>query len=210
VIKQFLATQPACTIEQLTQMGLGLLGGNIALCNPPLEAMGLVEPLIQSQLQTIVGAFPNEVTLVTATDGTSPGDPRYQLHMVRSGIRFSPFLVVILLLAITLFAVRSFRDLLVWWGWPFLITGMISILIGMIASPLVGWFLQFLIQTRGAAFLPPLLAASIGETATVVARQILIPVTLQGLVLAVIGVFMVGLSLFVRNRSAVITYETPQ
>ena len=200
VIKQFLTTQPACTIEQLTQMGLGLLGGNIALCNPPPEAMGLVEPLIQSQLQTIVSAFPNEVTLITATDGTEPSDPRYQLHMVRSAIRFGPFFVILLLLAVALFAVRSFRDLLVWWGWPLLIAGTISTLIGMIASPLVGWFLQFLIQTRGTAFLPPLLASAIGETATTVARQILIPVTIQGLVLAVIGVLMVGMSLFIRRR----------
>ena len=208
VIKQFLTTQPACSIEQLTQMGLGLLGGNIALCNPPPEAMGLVEPLIQSQLQTIVAAFPNEVTLITATDGTDPGDPRFQLHMVRSAIRFSPFFVILLLLAVALFAVRSFRDLLVWWGWPFLIAGTVSTLIGMIASPLVGLFLQFLIETRGSAFLPPLLASSIGETASAVASRMLIPVTIQGLVLAVLGVLMVGLSLFIRKRNAEITYES--
>ena len=200
VIEQFLSTQPACTLEQLAQMGLGLLGGNIALCNPPPEAMGLVEPLIQSQLQTIVAAFPNEVTLTASTDRTDPADPRFKLHMVRSAIRFSPFVLILLLLAIALFAIRGFRDLLVWWGWPFLIVGSISVIIGLIASPLISGMLQFLIQAQGAAFLPPLLASSIAETASAVARQILIPVTIQGLVFAIIGVLMVGLSLFIRRK----------
>ncbi len=41
LVLQILSLQPACTTEQLTQMALGLLGGEIALCNPPPEAIGL-------------------------------------------------------------------------------------------------------------------------------------------------------------------------
>ena len=47
--------------------GTGLLSGNIALCNPPDQAMGFFAPFIQSQLQTITATFPNEIALV-------PGD----------------------------------------------------------------------------------------------------------------------------------------
>ncbi len=201
VIKQFLKTQPDCTIDQLTQMGLGLLGGNIALCNPPEEAMGLIDPLIQSQLQTITAAFPNGVTLIAGTDSGTSRDPRLQLHMLRSAIRFSPFFVILLLLAIALFAVRSLRDVLVWWGWPFLIVGAVSALIGLIGSPLLGGILQFLIQTQGVVFLPPLLASSIGETASAVASQILIPVALQGFVIAMIGLLMVVAGTFLSRRT---------
>lgn len=201
VIKQFLKTQPACTIEQLTQMGLGLLGGDIALCNPPEEAMGLVEPLIRSQLQTINSAIPDELNLVpSAATGTS-SDPRQQLHMVRSAIRFSPFFVILLLLSVALFAVRSMSDLLVWWGYPLLMTGVIAAVIALIGSPVVGWLLQFVIQTQGAVFLPTLLASSLGETASAVASQMLLPVVFQGGVIAVIGLGMVILSFFLSRRT---------
>jgi hypothetical protein len=208
VIKQFLKTQPDCTMDQLTQMGLGLLGGAIALCNPPEQMMSMVEPLIASQMQTITAAFPDQVTLISGTDSRSPGDPRYTLHMVRSAIRFSPFLVLLLLLALTLFAVRSIRDLLVWWGIPFLVIGVTTALIALLGSPIVGWILQFLIETRGAALVPPILAASIAETTSAVARQILNPVAIQAIILAVIGLMMLIAGILLPRRETYQYYET--
>jgi len=196
VIKQLLKTQPDCTIEQLTQMGLGLLGGNIALCNPPEQALGFVEPLIQSQMQTITAAFPNEVTVFSNTSGGTANDPRQQLHRIRSAIHFSPYFTFLFFLAIAVFAIRNFRDLFVWWGWPLLITGAISGLIGLVAAPLVGLLLQFLIETQGTFFLPPVLASSIGQTASAVASQMLTPVTIQGFVIAFIGLLMVIVGAF--------------
>jgi hypothetical protein len=206
VVRDFLRTQPACTLDQLAQMGLGLLSGNIALCNPPDEAMQYFAPFIQSQLQTITASFPNEIALVPGTDSGTPSDPRLKLQWVRSGIVFSPFFLFLLLLAIALFAVRSLRDLLLWWGWPLLITGAIAALIALTGSPLVGWLLRFLIQIYGAAFLPAALASTIGETASAVASQILVPVVIQSIIIAVIGLVMVlaGTFLF-RRKMYVIT-----
>jgi hypothetical protein len=205
VIRQFLKTQPVCTIDQLTQMALGFLGGDIALCNPPEEAIGLFEPFIQSQLQTLNSVFPNEVAVFTGPESGTPNDPRTQLHLVRSVIRFSPLLAILLLLAVALFAVRSIRDFLVWWGWPLLIVGVASALIGLVGSPFVGWFLQFLIQTWGVAFIPPLLAPSIAETVSAVTSQMLIPVAVQGMIIAVIGLGMVVLGILVGRRTV---YQT--
>jgi hypothetical protein len=201
VIRQFLKTQPSCTIDQLTQMALGLLGGSVALCNPPEEAIGLFEPFIQSQLQTLNAAFPNEVTVFTGPESGTPNDPRTRLQLVRSAVRFSPFVPILLLLAVALFAVRSLRDFLVWWGWPLLIAGAISAVLGLVGSPLVGWFLQFLIQRQGAAFIPPLLAPIIGETASAVASQMLIPVAVQGFVMAMIGLGMAVIGILVGRRT---------
>lgn len=78
-------------------------------------------------------------------------------------------------------------------------------LLGLIGSPLVGWFLQFLIQTQGAAFIPPLLAPSIGETASAVASQMLIPVAIQGMIIAVIGLGMAMLGILMGKRTV---YQT--
>jgi hypothetical protein len=201
VVRQFLTTQPACTVEQLTQMALGLMGGNIILCNPPEEALGLLEPFIQSQLQAINSTFPNEISLVPGTEAGTPNDPRLRLQFVRSGLEFAPLFVFLLLLLIAVLAVRTVRDLMVWWGWPLLAIGLISGIIGLAGSPLIGWILQLLIQTQVAAILPPVLASSIAETANAVASQMLFPVMLQGFGIAVVGLGMLTLSFMLPTRT---------
>jgi hypothetical protein len=204
VVRDFLRTQPDCSLEQLTQMGLGLLSGNIALCNPPEEAIGFFAPFIQSQLQTITATFPDQIALVPGTESGTPNDPRLKLQWVRSGIVFSPFFLFLLLLAIAVFAVRSFRDLMVWWGWPLLITGGLAAMIALVGTPLIGAVLQLIIQIYGAAFLPPLLASAIAETASAVAGQMLVPVILQGFVLAAIGLMMIILGTLLRKRERIV------
>lgn len=203
IVTQFLNTQPACTIEQLQQMALGFLGGNIALCNPPPEAMGLIVPFLQPQMQTIAAAFPDQVTIIAGTDSGTPNDPRLRLHMIRSAVRFSPFFVFLLLIAVAVFAVRSFRDLFVWWGLPLLITGATSALIALIGTPLISLLLQFLIQTQGAILLPPLFASTIAETAGAVAKQVLSPVIAQGLIISLIGGIFLIFAVLLRNRARV-------
>lgn len=205
IVAQFLSTQPACTLEQIQQMALGFLGGSIALCNPPPEAMGLLAPFIQSQMQNVAAAFPDQVTIISGGDSNTPNDPRLRLQLVRSAVRFSPFFVFLLLFAVAVFGVRGFRDFLVWWGWPLLITGASSALLASIGSPLISLLLRFLIQTQGAVFLPPLLTSTIAETAGAVTRQILAPVTVQGFIIALIGLFMIGISFFVGRRTMVST-----
>jgi hypothetical protein len=206
VVREFLSTQPACTVDQLTQMGLGLLQGNITLCNPPEQALGFFEPFIQSQLQTITATFPDEIALVPGTESGTPNDPRLKLQWVRSGISFSPFFLFLLLLGIAVFAVRSLRDLLLWWGWPLLITGATAALIALVGSPMISWFLQLIIQIYGAAILPPLLASALGETASAVASQMLAAVIIEGFIMATIGLLMVIAGSFITRRQR---YQTP-
>jgi hypothetical protein len=201
-VNQFLSTQPDCTFEQLQQMALGFLGGDIALCNPPPEAMGLIAPFIQSQMQSVTAAFPDQVTLVPGTDTGTQNDPRAKLHLVRSAIHFSPFFIVLLLLSIALFAVRSIRDLLLWWGWPLTITGFISAVIALIGAPVIGLLLRLVIENQGFIPLPPLLTPIIAETTSAVAAQILTPVVWQGLVMAVTGGIMAGISFFMMRRNS--------
>ena len=187
LVLQILSLQPPCTTEQLTQMALGLLGGEIALCNPPPEAIGLMTPFIQSQLQTMTNIIPNEVTIIPGTLSGTPQDPRIRLNTIRSVIKLTPFLPVLLLFGITIFAVRSLADWLAWWGWPFMIAGVSSVLIGLIGSPLVGWILQLFIRNQGTIPIPPVLVSSIAETTSAVAGQILAPVMIQGAILGIVG-----------------------
>jgi hypothetical protein len=207
VILQLLRVQPACTPEQLTQMALGLLGGQIALCNPPPEAMGLLTPFLQSQLQTMTVMIPDEVTFIPATLSGTPDDPRLRLNAIRSAIKLTFFLPVLLLFAMTVFGVRSLVDWLTWWGWSFAVAGAGSVLIGLIGSPLVGWILQLLIQNQGTILIPPVLISSIAETSSAVARQLLAPVMIEGAILGILGLGMAVLAMFVpRPRTDLLIY----
>jgi hypothetical protein len=104
------------------------------------------------------------------------------------------------LFGIVVFAVRSLRDWFIWWGWPFLVTGLISLLIALVGSPLVGWILQLLIRTQVSILIPPVLGASIAETASTVAREILAPVVIEGIILATVGLGSIILAVFIGNR----------
>jgi hypothetical protein len=195
LVLQILSRQPACTVEQLTQMAMGLLGGEIALCNPPPEAIGLMTPFIQSQLQTMTTIIPSEVTLIPGTLSGTPQDPRSRLNAIRSAIKLTPFVPLLLLFLLTIFAVRSFVDWLTWWGWCFMTAGVGSVLIGLVGAPLVGWILQLLIQNQGTVLIPPVFVSSITETTSAVARQILAPVMIQGGILGFVGLGMVVLAM---------------
>ena len=200
VVTQFLSLQPACTPEQLSQMALGLLGGQITLCNPPQEAMGLMAPFVQSQLQTMTSLIPDQLTFIPGTLSNTPNDPRLKLNTVRSTIKLTPFLPVLLLFGIALFGVRTLKDWLLWWGWPLLLTGILGVLIGLLGSPIIGWILRLLIQRQGTIFVPAILANSLGETASAVAHQMLLPVIVQGAILAVVGFGIVALTIFIVRR----------
>lgn len=200
LILEILRRQPACTPEQLTQMALGLFGGQIALCNPPDQALDLILPFIQTQVQSMAAVFPNELTLISPAMSGTAADPRVQLNNVRTTIRLTPFLPALLLLGIAAFAARSLVDWLTWWGWPLMAAGGMSALIGLFGAPVIGSILELLIRTQGTFLIPPVLASPIAETASAVARQMLIPVTIQGLILGVAGLAMVIIAMLLAHR----------
>jgi len=201
LVLQILRRQPACTVEQLTQMALGLSGGQIVLCNPPEQAIGLMMPFIQTQLQSMTAVFPNEVLFISGAASGTPDDPRLELNAVRSAIRLTPFLPVLFLFGIAIFAVRSLVDWLTWWGWPLMFAGGVSVLTGLFGSPMVGGILRLVIQNQGAVLIPPVLASSIAETASAVARQMLAPVVIEGIILGIVGLGMVIIATFLAART---------
>jgi hypothetical protein len=124
------------------------------------------------------------------------------LKAIRSGIKLTLFLPVIFLLGIAVFAVRSLRDLFTWWGSPLLFAGGISVIVALLGAPLIGGILRVVIQTQGSFFIPPVLAAALAETASAVARQMLTPVIIQGLIITALGVGMLAVAILVPRRPA--------
>jgi hypothetical protein len=164
-------------------------------------------PIIQAQLQAMTAIIPDQVAFIPGTTSNTPNDPRLKLNLVRSAIKLTPFIPVVFLFGIAVFGIRTLRDWLKWWGWPFLIAGATSVLFALVGSPMIGWILQLLIQNQGTIFIPTVLAASLGETSSAVARQMLAPVVAEGFILALLGLGMIIASLFISTQ---IKYTNPE
>lgn len=200
LVTEILNAQPDCSLEQLMQMGLGFLSGELTLCNPPEEMMGLVTPVIETQLQLMTSSIPDEIKLISSEKNNPADDPRTHLTTLRTFMKWTAVFPLIFLFGVTMFAVRSLQDWLKWWGYSFLITGAISLFFALVGSPILGLAVQAAIQRQEAGFLPPVLVPVLGETVSSVARQTLLPVIIQGAVIGAIGLGMVVAELFTRER----------
>jgi hypothetical protein len=128
VVQQMLNAQPPCTLDQLAQMvGAALTEQEVSMCKPPEEAMSLLTPFIETQLQAATQSIPDGVTLISASANGVASDPRRILNNLRWTARLSPLVPLAFLLGITLFAVRTLRGWLKWWGIPFIISGIITL-----------------------------------------------------------------------------------
>ncbi len=204
-VVQLLRKQPACTTEQLMQIAIGALGGGeIVFCNPPDEVMGVVTPIIGTQLQFVTLGFPDEVTIIPSEKSNTPDDPRIQVNRVRKAMKLTLVFPILFLLALTIFAVRSLREWLAWWGWSFTFTGGISLLISLLGSSVIGFVIGLAMQNKTYAFIPPVLLTTMQETVSEVARLILVPVvTVEGLILLLLGLGMVSVTIFLTKKGNV-------
>lgn len=200
-ILQLLRAQPTCTVDQIIELTFAVLnGGDLIFCSPPPEAVQIVRPLIESQIQFMTLGFPDQITLISTERAGTPEDPRLNLKIARSLMQITPLFPMAFLLGLTILAVRGLIDWLRWWGWPFLSTGVISLLIAIPGSFLVGFIIQWLLESQIGSFMPPLLLSSLRETVSAVAREILGPMAFVGLALALIGLIMILVAVFLGIR----------
>jgi hypothetical protein len=196
-ILQLLHAQPTCTVDQIIELTFAVMsGGDLIFCNPPPEAVQIVRPLIESQLQFMTFAFPDQITLISTQHAGSPEDPRLNLKIARAIMQISPLFPMTFLLGLTIFAVRGLIDWLKWWGLPFLFTGLISLLIAVPGASLVGFIIQWILERQVAGLIPPVLLSTLRETVSAVAREILGPMAIVGLILAGMGFMMIVVAVF--------------
>lgn len=207
-IKQILRLQPDCTSEQLLQMGLGLItGGDLIFCSPPEDILELMTPVIETQLQFMTLGLPDEVTLIPGKLSDTPNDPRLKLDGARVLLKLTPLVPLVFLFGLTIFAVRSLINWLKWWGWPFMITGVISLFVALLGASTLGFLIQRIIQNRGSGLMPPILFSTFRETISAIAQQILKPVGIEGLILALIGLAMIIFASYIFKKKK--TKESP-
>ena len=200
---EMLRAQPPCTLEQMGEMTVGMLTGNpkLLFCNPSEEVLGLMQPLIQTGLQTAAAGIPDTVTFIRA-DAETLQDPLRVLRTLRGVLRFSPLLPLGLLFLIALFAVRDVKGWLLWWGIPILIGG----LLGLVAAGSVGLLTDWAFVNYAVPRIPPTLPISVHELMRGLIESVLAgvskPIAIQSAVLALGGILMLAATRLKRFRAA--------
>lgn len=190
-IMEMMRAQPPCTLEQIGEMTLSGLSGETKLifCNPSDEILVVMQPLIQSGLQTAAAGIPDTATLIRP-DAQNLDDPLRALRALRAILRFSPLIPLGFLFFITLIAVRDARSWLRWWGIPILLGGLLGFAIASVVGPLADWAFT----NYAAPRLPPILPESMREFARGLVSSVLAglskPIAIQSAILGVIGIAM--------------------
>ncbi|MCQ3938393.1 MAG: hypothetical protein DPW18_15290 [Chloroflexi bacterium] len=197
-VLSLLGTLPACDLLQISQMSVSLLAsGQIEFCSPPAELYPLLTPVIQGQLQAAASAIPEQMTLVSAPP---QNDPRQKLQTIRLLMRLSLILPLTFLFALTVFAVRSLKDWLMWWGIPFTAAGAGAFLAGLLGAPVFKSALQRILMESMPDYLPVFLLDFASDFASAMVRALLDPVLWQGLTLAILGMGMAGAGYYLSIR----------
>ena len=200
-VVRLLQTQPACTLQQIAEITFAIMtGGQFTLCNPPEQMLGALTPAIQAQLQAVSTTLPDQITI--ASSSNPQDDPRARLKTARLLMRLSPALPLGFLLLMTIFAVRSLRDWLNWWGASFLTSGLIAGSMGLSGAPLVGLVLTSFLEKQIPAYLPPILLDNTNQIISAIVDALLQPVFRQGLALTILGAGMALISFYsAKNQS---------
>ena len=139
-----LNAQPPCTQEQQAQIDAGDFengGGTAIYCAASGETLAKMIPPMQNRLSKVADQIPDEAVLIkpgAANSGNGFGrDSFTAIRPLRNWMWLSLSLLLFLLMLMTVFGVRSIRDLLRWWGIPLFLAGLLALGIGLAAQPLL-------------------------------------------------------------------------
>ena len=195
-------SQPDCTVQEIMRI-LASFGGG--LCNPQPAVLDLLQPVIQGQLKLAASAIPDGITFLTPKENTSLLSFRKDLDNLRLLMRLSPVLPITLLIALTLLGVRTLKSWLIWWGWSFLLTGLLGALLSFFGAPFFRLLIERWLSERITLSFPLEITSPLSMLAEVALRQILLPAAWEGLGLFMIGLTMIFIQTFLlkHNRSLV-------
>ncbi len=209
LIMQLINAQPDCTEEDLAQMTSGASDGGMVLCKPPDDVIPIVVAQLQGQLDSAVTTIPDEATIIkppspgAVPSGSGPfgADPITTIRMARLIIRLSPLLPLALLLFVTLFAVRSLKSWMRWWGIPIFFAGAIALGLGIAALPALNTAWTMFVIPRIPPYIPPDIAGIGQELVRFIVHAITEGIALRAVILLAIGLAAWIGSYFVKTKA---------
>jgi hypothetical protein len=149
---KLLQGKPPCVGDQGTAAALPVG------CCPPEERLPEVRAQFRAMVEPAAKELADSVDLFAAKDGAQAervyrGMDAFRARLRTSALvaRWSWVLAVVLLAGVGVFGVRSVRGLLLWWGLPCLIAGVVAAVFALPGAAMGGWFFRIVI----APLLPP-------------------------------------------------------
>lgn len=142
VYVRILKTKPPCTASDLQAAGFPPID-----CCPPPEAMPEVRKNFHTLVQMAAGQVPETVDLFKVPKHDRPAaeeirrlaEVRTRLAQMEWLAQWSPVVPAALLLLVAVFAARSFRSCMFWWGIPCLTAGAVSAAVALSTVPAGDW-----------------------------------------------------------------------
>jgi hypothetical protein len=151
----------------LLQLGLGLPTSiDTLLCRPPEYIVSELTSAVEWFLSGVVDQVPDqanislpETLLDTSTSGSSI-DPNHDpipdiiqdVRRVNTMTIWSPVIPLIFLFLISVLAVRSLNDFLLWWGGSLLAAGLMSLILSLSLYPTTNWAFNKLIPRASGSY----------------------------------------------------------
>jgi len=172
---------------------------------------------VQEQLNAAVSQLPDEVTLIKATSpAVSPADsqplgndPINSIRMVRLIFLLSPLIPLGFLLLLTLFAVRSLKGWMRWWGIPFFFAGLITLGLGITLVPTMNWAWDTFVVSQIPAYFPSSVAGIGRVLVQNIVHALSEGIILQAVILALVGLAAWIGSSFIKTKAEPQTHVAP-
>jgi len=209
LILQLLNSQPPCTSQELTQMANGMSTDDFVFCKPPQDVLTALAPQFQSILNSVVQQIPDVITLIkppapgTTSLGNGPfgADPTSTFRTLRLIMRVSLLIPFAFLLLVTLFAVRSLKSWMRWWGIPIFISGAVALGIGLLILPGFNAAWTAFIVPRIPPFIPADIAGIGQELVRTIIHSLSGSIILPAIFLLVVGLAAWIGSTFIKSQT---------
>ena len=199
-IMSFLRTQPPCSATDLLNLATLAEGGEFILCQPPEVSMPLLQTAIEKELQLAANLLPEEKTFLQEKDKT---DNFAKLKTLRQLMRLSPLISALFLLIVTFLVVRSPDTWLLWWGVPFLVTGIITAALASLTAPILEYILQLSPLGEASRRLSPEFMQLFSDILLSISQSLRENIMAFALFIALLGGLMVFGAKFIRKADEV-------
>jgi hypothetical protein len=206
-VMQIVRAQPKCTPEQMAVIESDDVSADeIPLCQPPQEKIDEYTHDVEMVLDEVARDIPNSAVVdlsslsADAQEGPFGDSPSLTLRIIRSALRLSPLVPVTLLLLVTLFGVRSWKEWGQWWGIPILIIGAIWASLAVVALPSFDLILKPFLAVNA----PPEVTWSLLEAGLDVVRHIVYALAtgigVQAGILTSLGLLLLAISFLLKRK----------
>lgn len=189
--EEYYDSLPDCTPAQLLQIGASALLGQgnenfLLSCNPPAAVRDAVTLPLIYLFESAVQDIPDQISFASRFESLINA-----IRTARNVMTWSPLLPLVFLVVTTLIVVRTWRDLLRWWGYPLLAAGIGTLIISLLVSPAVYSILTLLIFPNLPVNLVPEAIDLIAGILAGVSKGLTQPIQYQSAILSLLGLGMI-------------------